>query len=220
MRILPRDNGGGGPHEVRWRGRRPQRIANVDGTLQHHASSSSSTATRHRLRRPFHRARARSPFPAIAGQDADSVLAPQRMCCKASSRTIRIPRTKEREAERREAHPTMAASYGCRAHPAGCARLSALHRGSRLGDRTPPLSFGPRFTLWRIVTSGPISAPLRAVMRALRTLSAAKLSQTPGRPVIMPAGSMPKAARERIANPRAGAALAPYVGSHPDTSLT
>ena len=27
----------------------------------------------------------------------------------------------------------------------GRARLSALHRGSRLGDRTPPLSLGPRF---------------------------------------------------------------------------
>jgi hypothetical protein len=35
------------------------------------------------------------------------------------------------------------------------ARLSALHRGSRLGARAPPLSSGPRFTLWRIVTSGP-----------------------------------------------------------------
>ena len=34
----------------------------------------------------------------------------------------------------------------------------------------------------------------------------------------MPAGSMPKAARVRGANPPAGAALAPYVGSHPDTS--
>ena len=34
---------------------------------------------------------------------------------------------------------------GAEAHPAGRARLSALHRGTRLGDRTPPLSFGPRF---------------------------------------------------------------------------
>ena len=93
------------------------------------------------------------------------------------------------------------------AHPAGCARLSALHRGSRLGDRTPPLSFGPRFALWRIVTSARI-----AVHAGLRTLSAAKLSQTPGRLVVMPAGSMPKAARERSANPRAGAALAPHSG--------
>ena len=93
------------------------------------------------------------------------------------------------------------------AHPAGCARLSALHRGSRLGDRTPPLSSGPRFALWRIVTSA-----RTAVHAGLRTLSTAKLSQTPGRPVIMPAGSMPEAARERIANPRAGAALAPHSG--------
>ena len=46
----------------------------------------------------------------------------------------------------------------------------------------------------------------------LRTLAAAKFSQTPGRPVVMPAGSMPEAARERSANPRAGAAPAPHSG--------
>ena len=88
------------------------------------------------------------------------------------------------------------------ARPAGRARLSALHRGSRLGDLTPPLSFGPRF----------LTADGSLRFCGLEALSAAEFSQTPGRPVVMPAGPMPEAARERIANPRAGAALAPHSG--------
>src|SRR5271165_5343129 len=90
---------------------------------------------------------------------------PRASFCDASSQA----RTDERrEAERREAHPTMAASSGCGACSAEHARLSALHRGSRLGDRTPPLSFGPRF--------------LTADASELKALSAAEFSQTPGRP--------------------------------------
>jgi hypothetical protein len=42
-----------------------------------------------------------------------------------------------------DADPTSALSRGAR--PAGRARLSAFHRGSCLGDRTPPLSPRPRF---------------------------------------------------------------------------
>jgi hypothetical protein len=93
------------------------------------------------------------------------------------------------------------------------ARLSALHRGSRLGDRTPPLSSGPRFTLWRIVTlTQGLWALAGLALCESWTLSTAKLSQTPGRPVVMPAGTMPKAAREQFAKPPAGAALAPHSG--------
>jgi hypothetical protein len=112
-----------------------------------------------------------------------------------------------RSADRR--NRPLVASTGCGSAPCDRrARLSALHRGSRLGDRTPPLSFGPRFTLWRIVTS----AHHASSHAGLRTLSTAKLSRTPGRPVVMPVGMMPEAARERIANPRAGAAPAPHSG--------
>ena len=107
-----------------------------------------------------------------------------------------------RSADRR--NRPVAASSGCGSALAQRARLSALHRGSRLGDRTPPLSSGPRFTLWRIVTSAPTGGPW--------TLSTAELSQTPGRPVVMPAGTMPEAARERFAKPPAGAAPAPHSG--------
>ncbi len=111
----------------------------------------------------------------------------------------------------------MAASTDAAARPAGRARLSALHRGTCLGDRTPPLSFRPRFTFWWIVTSGPrVLRPCGSCTRALHaslwTLSTAKMSRTPGRPVVMPVGSMPEAARERGANPPAGTALAPHSG--------
>jgi hypothetical protein len=61
----------------------------------------------------------------------------------------------KREAERRQAQPSIVRAThsdvasrmcpGAEARPAGRARLSALHRGSGLGDRTPPLSLGPCF---------------------------------------------------------------------------
>jgi hypothetical protein len=73
-----------------------------------------------------------------------------------------------REAERRQAHPAMIRASG---RGSGLlrkpARLSALHRGSWLGDRTPPLSLGPRFLDHRVQTG---FHPLRA--------SAASSSQT------------------------------------------
>jgi hypothetical protein len=177
-----------------------------------------STTMKLRVRRPLHhptlaaRASGGPPPPLSRGRMHFRALPFSQNLLRVIVTPRQIPRTKKgkRSAERRIQpwrHHTDAAA--CSAEHA---RLSALHRGSRLGDRTPPLSFGPRFTLWRIVTS--------AHYAGLRTLSAAKFSQTPGRPVLMPAGSMPEAARERSANPRAGTALAPYVGSHPDTSRT
>jgi len=103
----------------------------------------------------------------------------------------------------------MAASYGCR---------------SVLGGARSPFGAPPRLSFRRPNATTQLRAALHSLAdRYLGpcgpwTLSTAEFSQTPGRPVVMPAGSMPKAARERGANPRAGAALAPYVGSHPDTS--
>jgi len=121
--------------------------------------------------------------------------------------TAKITRTKERKRSAERRIQPWRHRTGAAAHPAGCARLSALHRGSRLGARAPPLSLGPRFALWRSVTSAHYD-PCGS-HAGLRTLAAAKLSQTPGRPVLVPAGSMPKAAREQVANPPAGTAPAP-----------
>jgi hypothetical protein len=207
---------------VRWRGRRTRRHSFDD-----------SEATSHTPLPPCFAALRMVPFPAIAGQDggqrsrgaqllvgwakARSAVPTRRRWRKL--RVFRVgcaslspPYEATHTNERKGSGAPRGASYQWRHHAdaAACsaehARLSALHRGSRLGDRTPPLSFGPRFRT--------------ADANELEALSAVTFSQTPGGPVVMPAGSMPKAARERSANPRAGAALAPYVGSHPDTSRT
>ena len=79
------------------------------------------------------------------------------------------------------------------------ARLPALHCGSRLGDRTPQLSFRPCF--------------LRCAADRRYRSSAAGVQRAPRGPVLMPVGTMPKAARERTANPPAGTASRSTFGS-------
>ena len=60
--------------------------------------------------------------------------------------TLRFIRaTKKRESGAPRGAPSVGGISGCRSAPCDRrARLSALHCGSRLGDRTPPLSSGPR----------------------------------------------------------------------------
>ena len=81
---------------------------------------------------------------------------------------------------------------GAAARPAGRARLSALHRGIRQA-LTPDSTPGRASWNYRVQTGGPSPAPVQ---------------RAPRRPVVMPVGSMPGAARERFARPRAGTALA------------
>jgi hypothetical protein len=69
------------------------------------------------------------------------------------------------------------------ARPAGRARLSAFHRGSCLGDPTPPLSSG-------------YALPGTQPWRVLPALSLSQSSELLRRPVIVPAGRIPEAARE------------------------
>src|SRR3984957_8279596 len=89
---------------------------------------------------------------------------------------------------------------GAAARPAGRARLSALHRGSRQvfnPDSAPGRVSWSR----RVQTGGPSPAPVQRAPRG---------------PVIVPDERGPKAARERFARPRAGTAPTPYFGSHPE----
>ncbi len=107
----------------------------------------------------------------------------------------------KREAKRRQArNPTVrtiadefarSAQTVCRVRRASCGmrRLSAFHRGSRLGEPTPLLSFGDALPGTRHV---PVP-----VQRAPRRL------------VLMPAGRSADAAPARTANPRGSTALAP-----------
>jgi hypothetical protein len=113
---------------------------------------------------------------------------------------------KRREAERRKARLSRGASprqqmlppvraSGVAARPAGRARLSALHRGSRQAV-TPDSASGRVSWNRRVRTGGPSPAPVQRAPRG---------------PVIMPDERGPKAARERFARPRAGTAPAPHL---------
>jgi len=74
-------------------------------------------------------------------------------------------------------------AFGRSARSSERAHLSAFHRGSCLGDLTPPLSFSTRF-----------------LGRGRLRLS--QSSEAPRRPVMMPAGRVAEAARERGYEPR------------------
>jgi hypothetical protein len=121
-------------------------------------------------------------------RNGQSSVFSRRVCARALFVSC-LPDKQGREAERRQAHPTMSAPHlqtlppesararkradrrqvyaVCANHLRRPARLSALHRGSWLGDRTPPLSLRPRFPDHRMQTG---FHPLRA--------SAASSSQT------------------------------------------
>jgi hypothetical protein len=93
-----------------------------------------------------------------------------------------------------------ARASGAAARPAGRARLSALHRGSRQAV-TPDSAPGRVSWNRRVQTGGPSPAPVQRAPRG---------------PVVMPDERGPKAARERFARPRAGTAPAPHLRSHPE----
>jgi len=93
-----------------------------------------------------------------------------------------------------------ARASGAAARPAGRARLSALHRGSRQAV-TPDSAPGRVSWNRRVQTGGPSPAPVQ---------------RAPRRPVIVPDERGPEAARERLARPRAGTAPAPHLRSHPE----
>ena len=145
--------------------------------------------------------------PPPAGEDVTRALIRAHLCARGDL-TPRCHEQNERPKEKRRGQSADRRTFHWRHHAdaAACsaehARLSALHRGSRCGSRHHSAS--GRASLF--------GGSLPRGRKGLWTLSTAKLSQTPGRPVLVPAGSMPETARERIANPRAGAAPAPHSG--------
>jgi len=169
-----------------------------------------------------------SSFPALAAEEENALSPSRRVRARARARAIvtlrheTIPRTKEGSGAPRGASNhggidgCRSASSGTRSpfgapprhlfrRPNATTQLqAALHS---LVDRyLRPKNFaGPR----ALRPCGPCT---RALHSSLGTLSTAKFSRTPGRPVVMPIGSMPEAARERVANPPAGTALAPHSG--------
>ena len=127
----------------------------------------------------------------------------RRECARVMPRHCTRPPKKRTEAERRKAQCLLGratrvrcchliALSGAAARPAGRARLSALHRGIHQA-LTPDSTPGRASWKYRVQTGGPSPAPVQ---------------RAPRRPVVMPVGTMPGAARERFARPRAGTALA------------
>src|SRR6202035_1131638 len=114
---------------------------------------------------------------------------------------------KQREAERRKAQFTGAASFGCGARLAigalafrrSTAALAEVSRPRLFDFRPGFLGRGPRRRYPPCACPSPADAP-----RA---------------PAVIPADMMPEAARERFARPPAGTALAPPSGSHLESAL-
>ena len=112
----------------------------------------------------------------------------------------------------RRCNPTCRAA-GTAAPPAGGARLSASHRGSDPRESSSQgLCLRPCF-LGRGISVDPVVDPLPGQHRrsfcGRYPPSPVPVQRAPRAPVVLPAGMMPKAARERLAIPPAGTALAP-----------
>ena len=148
--------------------------------------------------------------PVLATRFAPELLfTPTNLCLQQKGR---------RSADRR--HPTKLRTIGCGGVPLslsppplagevgrGRARLSALHRGTRQAGRNQH---------W--LSSRP-ALPETRLLRALPVVASLEFYRAPRRPVVVPVGRGPRAARERFAKPRAGTALAPLSGSHLESTL-
>jgi len=155
---------------------------------------------------------------AMTKRPRDAFCAPEFCQSRSSTEAIaKIPRENrgERSAERRiqpmsALHRRM---FAIRAMP--WARRAPCRRGANgaLICLRGALAFRrSAAALARILSSG--SAPGQASWDAVQAgVTRHPLSQSrvaPPAPVLVPASMMPEAARERVANPRAGAALAPH----------
>jgi hypothetical protein len=158
----------------------------------------------------FRCAYARFAKPSLRGAKRRSNPGPRH--CTGLLRFARNDENKrKRNADRRMVSSCRAADTA--AHPARCAHLSAFHRGSCQREiSSPRLCFRPCF-LGR-GGAPTCDSPFRGQHRTqfVRVLPATDLSQSseaPRAPVRSAGRLMPEAARERIAIPPAGTALAP-----------
>ena len=129
-----------------------------------------------------------------------------------------LDRPRERSAERRNFIGSAHTGKRCRSPMLGRGgapqtSVRSLRNSSACGARSPsgaPLAALARtFTSWLSSRPGFLGPRVR---RALPALACPSPAEAPHAPAVVPEGMMPKAARERSANPRAGAALAPLSG--------
>jgi hypothetical protein len=192
--IPPRDSGEGGP-----------RVCAVGGASESKLILQSKRSADTRAPSTILRCYAASdgpPPPLARGRMSGIVLAMRlRIRAMPKPRTLCLHKSEgRRSAGRRnvlEPHPAAA-----RCAPA----RSPVGAPPRRSPRLLPLGSTPGRASWnyRVQTGGPSPAPVQ---------------RAPRRPVVVPAGTMPGAARERFARPRAGTALAAAIGSHPECTL-
>ena len=117
--ILPRDSGGGGPPENARSATRVVEGARASRRLKHFKRMTASTSSllcyhnELRLKRPLHHPASQGgpPTPAIAGAERQALSFSRKARANAEQRTPRKTSLQtRREAERREAHQTGAAS--------------------------------------------------------------------------------------------------------------
>jgi hypothetical protein len=184
--IPPRDSGEGGPREARWEGRRPGRQLSRRMPPPPCFAWSPSPA-------PFHCARA-DKRERSRGAYASELCQPRRRTNEASS--ISPPSLEKREAERRKAHPAMAApqhSPPPRAAEDEGGGTAARRKQSTCADHPlrarSPVGAPPRRLLERA------NAPAQPRPRFTRIRGCgryphrhSRLSKAPCAPVVMPAG--------------------------------
>jgi hypothetical protein len=127
-----------------------------------------------------------------------------------------IRATKEREAERRQTRISNLRTRNL--HPSRLRGRTEEGARRASGGTRSPVGVPPRLLLRRPNATAQLR--LRASWDAASTgvtrLAPVPVQRAPRRPVIVPAGRIPEAARERSANPPAGTAPAPSSGLPPE----
>ena len=200
MFILPHESGEGGPPCAAgwWKGRRTRRNFRND----HEAPSQTPPPPRC----------AWSPSPASRGRMTCDLVLAMRLRIRVLPRHCKkaLPTTSQQK--KGGGAPTGAIVFGAASADAAAvsaetARLSALHRGARQGGRIHH---------W---LSSSTALPETRLQSGVTLCRLSQVNRAPRRPVVVPVGRGPRAARARFARPRAGTALAPPSRSHPECAL-
>ena len=138
-----------------------------------------------------------------------------RVLLTTSQATLKRP-PKRREAKRRKAHPSIVRATPSDVATRRCAGAAAADRGAaRLRRSTAALARPDASS----IGSAPDPRFLRPGLTGVTRFCLSLVYRAPRRPVVVPVGRVPRAARERFARPPAGTALAPLSGLHLESTL-
>ena len=163
-----------------------------------------STPTSLDRRRPLHHGLRVGPrSPAIAGRKNKFVLAARLRPSFASQRSRNeatlLDASRQREAKRRKAHHPLAAHRS--RQMCACAPLICRRGSGRCGARSPSGASRRRLSQRANAATQPRPCFARPRGRRRYPRRQSRLSQAPGAPVIMPAGTMPKPPGSGVTSP-------------------